>query len=275
MKREGIMEKIIEKLGLYDIWTITFPGAIFLFALKTMYSFFVKLYLNNNSIENWMQDLFMILGVDVYCPETIYELFVFLLLSYATGTILHEIGSLIKKKIIYKNGKPKELLLNSEKGEFSEVQVNNYMSMFLSLHNNISFSSSDQMDKRKEESEMIFNQINTKLQAQNRAAKYVKLNIIHNTCLTLWVATLILLLTTLLFELEFLFTKNWAAIYRSLSIFVILIIIGLILYYRSKKYLAYWTRNIVYAYYELWKEGTAERNIDNEEGTSQNSENSD
>lgn len=125
---------------------------------KNNVCFFVELYLNNNSIENWIQDLLMILSMDVYCPVTIYELFIFLLLSYATGIVLHEFGSLIKKKIIYKNGKPKELLLNSEKGVFSQEQINNYMPMFLTLHNNISFSGNDQIDEQKEESKMIFNQ---------------------------------------------------------------------------------------------------------------------
>ena len=37
------MEKIIEKMGLYDIWTVFFPGVVFLDLVKTLYGFMLTL----------------------------------------------------------------------------------------------------------------------------------------------------------------------------------------------------------------------------------------
>lgn len=245
------MEKLIDKLGLYDIWTILFPGSFFLMVSKTIYDFMVMLPEMIQHTTSVMERLFLIFKTDVYVPSTVYELLFFLLLSYIFGSILHEISSVFKHKILYKHGSPIDFLWDSHKGVFNEEQINMLMPIYQQV-----YGTSDAVKEKthgKQESRKFFHEINLSLQRTQIANQYVKLNIIHNTCITLSVALFFELSLVVLFVIDFWFRGRLELIFPTVNLIPVLIAGQYVFIYRSKKYYKYWVRNIVLAYYEWYK----------------------
>ncbi|WMC93502.1 hypothetical protein [Kineothrix sp. MB12-C1] len=245
------MEKLIEKLGLYDVWTIMFPGIVFIGGLSTLHKY-IKLL--PNLIENtsyFMEKIFCIFNVSIYYPQNIYEFFMILVASYLVGLILHEISSILKKVIFY-SGKPTEFLLCSKGKVFNQQEIDDFIPIFTKINNHQSFS--DDIDKKKQESKKIFNYINSDVQANDFGKKYVKLNVIYNTCSTLAVTMILLLAYVISYCIEFLIERDLQLIIALLSVVVVLIGLTYILVSRSKRYYIYWTRSIVYAYNNMHKQ---------------------
>lgn len=244
------MEKIVEKMGLYDIWTNMFPGIVFIGGLSTLHNY-IKILPNliiNTSY--YMEKLFFISNVPIYFPQNIYELFMLLIASFFVGLILHEISSNFKKIIFYK-GKPSELLLNSEGKVFNQQQIDEFIPIFTKLNNNHPFS--EEKAKNRQESKKIFNYINSELQANDLAKKFVKLNVIYNSCCTLAVTMILLLVYIISYCIEFLLKKEFQKIIALLNIVVVLIFLTYILINKSKRYYIYWTRSIIFAYNNIHK----------------------
>ena len=75
------LDKMVERMGLYDIWTILFPGTVFVVAIKSVYNFMLLLpeqMLNSMSIN---EQIFILCKISVYTPSTIYNLLIFLIYS--------------------------------------------------------------------------------------------------------------------------------------------------------------------------------------------------
>lgn len=244
------MEKLIEKMGLYDMWTVLFPGTIFLVAVKTIYNFMRLLPEQIPKATNLIEKIFIFCNVSIYAPKTVYELLIFLLYSYFIGLILHEISSIFKNSILYKKGKPIDFLLDSKGGVFDDEQIQMLMPMYIHL-NGGDFTLNDNI-KQKKESRSLFHKINADLQRRRLASQYVKLNVIYNTCATLGVTVMLILCIALAFEAEFIILKRFDLLPSIIILDVLLGVGAYILMNRSKRYYKYWTKNIVLAYQDVY-----------------------
>lgn len=249
------LEKIIEKMGLYDIWTVFFPGMFFLVSVKTLYNFIlaVSRYISENT--GIIEKMFVFCKANVYVPDTIYEFLIMCLYSYLVGLILHEISRLIKNKVVYKNGKPTDFLLDPEAGIFSKQQIQELMPMYIYLYGG-DFSLNEK-EKLKEESRFIFHKINVELQRKKIANQYVKLNIVYNTSATLGAAIMLVFFMAILFEIEFVALRKFDILIPTTILDIFMVISIYFLLNRSKAFYKYWVRNIVLAYYDIYLDGTS------------------
>lgn len=237
------MEKILERFGLYDIWTVLFPGMVLNSGLRTLNDYMLKIIQSENDLDDY--------GVGferlkLYYPTDIYSLIAFIIVSYLCGLVLHELGSM-SKRIIYRKGKPTELLLEKENLILNFQQLQIYTPIFLKLNKNKELSK-ECFEKRKEESRNIFNIMNTELQLNGISVQYIKLNLIYNMCLTLCVAILLMLAYIFIFILWGYIQKKDIYLWGFWKLATALMAACWILYSRSKRYYIYWVRNIVIAY---------------------------
>lgn len=244
------MEKFFDKMGLYDIWTVLFPGVIFLIGVRSLYNFMLSLSGLLSTTPGMIGKFGLILQMNIATPSDIYELLVLLAFSYLCGMILHELSSILKHKLIYPKADPRALLLDENAGILSSQELRNLMPLLKSLNNGKDFSQSEP-EKLRDESKYLFHRMNKKLQEKKKSGDYVKLNIIYNMCGTLCIVLAILSLITFAFGGNFFFHKEYFAFLYSLIILGIMIILLLILLFRSKRYYIYWVRNIIFAYEEL------------------------
>lgn len=227
-----------------------FPRCVFLIAVKTLYNFMLSLPEYISKATGVIEQMFIFCKAKVYIPDSIYELFVFSLCAYFIGLILHEISSIFKSRVMYKEGKPVDFLLDSYGEVFDEEQINALMPMYIRLYEK-PFTLNDR-EKLKKESRIIFRKINAELQRKKIANQYVKLNIVYNTCATLGVATMLILCMIALFEVEFIFLKRYDALFSVTVLDVLLVICIYFFISRSKKYYKYWVQNIVLAYQDIY-----------------------
>lgn len=244
------MEKIFDRMGLYDIWTILFPGIIFQIGVRSLYDFMMSLHKLLSETPEVLGKLGLLLHIDVTVPTDIYEFLTLLVFSYLCGLILHELSSILKHRLVYRKGDPRALLLNETTGTLSSQELHRLMPLLKSLNNGKEFSQTEP-EKLREESKFLFHRMNKKLQDIKKSGDYAKLNIIYNTCSTLCVVLVLLALVVLAFGIEFLFNQKFSSFFYSLMILGIMIVLLLILLLRSKRYYKYWVRNIVFAYEEL------------------------
>lgn len=241
---------MVERMGLYDIWTILFPGTVFVVAIKSVYNFMLLLpeqMLNSMSIN---EQIFILCKISVYTPSTIYNLLIFLIYSYLSGLVLHEISSIFKNSVIYKHGKPTDFLLEPKEGLFNEEQIQKLMPMYVYLSGDP--LPLEDKEKLRKESRLLFHKMNVDLQRRKMASQYVKLNIIYNTSATLGVTIAFILGIILSFEIEFIILGELYLLLSFVSLDMMLIIAICILMNRSKKYYKYWVKNIVMAFYDLY-----------------------
>lgn len=248
------MDKLIDKLGLYDIWATIYPGGVFLILIKTLYYFMSALKEVLSDIDGIAARLLLICRANIYVPDTLQELLVFFVLSYVTGSVLHEMGSMFKHRVLYRAGKPTDFLLESNRGLFSGEEVKRLRAVYRELMGtSVNDGNKENLALR---SRVLFHAINTTLQIRKISSQYAKLNVIHNTCLTMSVALILNFGVVLLFDLEFLILGRYDWILPTISIAVALGIGIVVLIKRSTKYYNYWVRNIVLAYLELDREGS-------------------
>lgn len=240
------MDKFMEKVGLYDLWVITFPGAVFIILLKSIYGYMASVIVQPIKSE-MIEKMLAFVQIDIYSPDDFYDFFILIAISYFSGIILQEISGVVKKEILYRNGKPETLFMDKDGGVLSQEQIDAYMPMFLELNNNTAFSTDDKKTFRLE-SGAVFRKINAILQQKDIAKKYVKLNVIYNMSLNLFVATTLLLLICLSFEVQFLIKEQYNAIMVTCGILFILLAASIAFWRRCKKYNIYWIRNMILAF---------------------------
>lgn len=241
------MDKFFDKMGLYDIWTILFPGIIFQIGSKSLYNFMASLPSLLSATPGMVEKLGIFLQMDIVIPSDIYEFLVLLTISYLCGLILHELSSFLKHRIVYRNGDPRTLLLSETEGPFNSQELCSLMPLLKSLNNGKEFSKSNP-EKLKQESKFLFHQINKKLQDVKKSGEYVKLSIIYNMCSTLCVVLILLSLIVIAFGIEFFFLGEFSSLIYSIILLTIMTVLVFILLFRSKRYYKYWVRNIVFAY---------------------------
>lgn len=173
------MENLFQKMGLYDIWTVLFPGTIFLVGGRALYDFMASLDQILSTTPHAVGKIGLIFQLHIAIPTDIYELLALLVLSYFWGGILHELSSIMKHKWLYKNGEPSARLLDEKAGILNKQEICRLMPLLKTLNNGRDFSESEP-DKLKDESKYIFHRMNKHIQEKKKSGDYVKLNIIYN-----------------------------------------------------------------------------------------------
>lgn len=222
------MDKLAEKIGLYDFWIIFFPGALgYLqasFSILLFYQLQLKCYKFVDVVFHFQNVL----------PQALAEWVVFILISFFLGIILQEIGYIMHKLFEYHDAT--EGLFCAEQGIFSQKEVNDFKGLY-------AICGWQEGSNGTVTSKEVFHKINIILQEQGKAAKYAKLNIVQNISLSL--AALLLLQSLVFIIMIFLLGLKGNLTLLGLSISCG--ILCRVFYNRTSRFNRYWVRNIVYA----------------------------
>ena len=225
------MDKLYEKIGLYDFWSVFFPGAVCSISLLVDYKLFVALGGIQISI---IPDL----------PSNLSEWAVFIVAAVFTGILLQEIGRIIRK--IGRITDASEGLLDDNKKVFAREEIECIKKQFIG-------KSIDDIETKNPESNSViesrrlFHKLNIQMQEAGIAQKFVKLNVIQNMSISLAASMLI----------NNLIVDAWLVYYiinQNVGSFLICLLIGvayaLLIALFINRYICfnrYWVRNIVYA----------------------------
>lgn len=239
------MDKITEKIGSFDLLVTTFPGAYFILFLKNLYEFLDDITSVPQVNSSFLEDIFLVLDFAPCLPRSVFEFVVFSFASFIVGIILQELSSTIKERIIYRNGKPQQLLLEKDGGTLTLPQLTEFTPTFERLCKNSVLFPEDK-NIRMQLSQHIFHQINATCQKNGTATKYVKLNIISNMSFSLLLASIILELFIMIYDIQLLILGQ--PIVHTLILLLVLVLACCVFYRRGTKYNVFWVRNLIYAY---------------------------
>lgn len=212
------MEKLAERVGLFDLWGVFFPGAFSFAEILCIFGTY-----KNSALTLSLK----------YIPSDLSRWLVFILGAFFLGIILQEIGRFIRKIVRLKNATD-GLLLSSEK-VFSQTEIDKIKSYY------------SKMNLEDLDSKSIFHVINSKAIKNGIADKYVKLSVLQSTSLSLastrllgifgWGGLFVCSLIQGLYDKAILYFVG-----------VILCVLLMILFLkRSERFNRYWVRNIVFA----------------------------
>lgn len=171
------MDGIAEKFEVYDLFVVIIPGFISTLCILYLYP----------DTYTYLYELF--------CEDKII-LYAFLIgLSYASGVLLHEIGSAVEKKIIYKNGEPHEIFLYKDaKIVSNEKERILFENMIDGILGNLEQGKhSDKNAFTQEEMRMVFNYCRTELEANGNNVRADKMQSLYGMSRTMMVLFSILM----------------------------------------------------------------------------------
>ncbi len=221
------MEKLSERIGLYDLWAMFFPGTVgaleMLFFSGTFWSIYRK---------RAVFSVFKQLGLDKVSTWVIM-----LIVSIFLGLVLQEIGRWLRK--VKKTKTAEEMLLNQdESGTFSKEEISS-LNGFLELYG--------WNGENKNTGNIIFHRINAAAQECGVAEKYVKLSILQNMSSSLSAAMLLGVIGSVSLALISLTCRRISIAIALLFIAVGCGILVVLFFNRAKRFNRYWVRNLIFA----------------------------
>lgn len=227
------MDKMTERVGLYDLWAVFFPGAVGLLGMLFIYHIF--------EINGDYSQLF----INWKTPNDISGWAIFILLSYFWGIILQEIGRKLRK--LFKSGNAAEGLLKEDMGVFTEYEIGVFSQLFIN-HGYKGKSHSIKDSKR------LFHSINTRAQELEIAERYAKLNVLQNMSLSLAAVMLIETIGFVVLALYYLvISHKLSSCLITLVLCAFFSFLFKVFLKRSERFNKYWVRNIVYGVYQCEK----------------------
>lgn len=218
------MDKIAEKVGLYDFWAVFFPGAIGLIAIAIDYHL-MTINGPHEILFNWE------------LPKNILAWIIFLITSIFVGIIFQEIGRGIRKAFRLTNAA--EGLLDQKKKIFSKNEIK----FFEKTYSDLGYKN----EKTPEESKRIFHVINIKAQRQGLAAGFVKLSIQQNMALSLMALMVLEVLFSFIAVIYLFCLGRCGTAPLALIVCVVSVLLCIVFMKRSERFYRYWVRNVVYS----------------------------
>ncbi len=222
------MDKLAEKIGMYDFWATSFPGAIGSITLILHYSM-IKALTTGDSVFVWSSSC---LSFDVS------QWIVFVLLSVLFGTLLQEIGRWIR--CCRKRHNAAGGLLDPKMNIFTKKEIAD-LSLALAKYG------FNENDKNANESKRLFHSLNIEAQEMGVATRFVKLNVLAKMSLSLAIVMLINGMCFLIETVYLLLTNSCTAVLTALSLCILSFALCVLFVKRSERLDRYWVRNIVYA----------------------------
>lgn len=226
------MEKLAERIGLFDLWAMFFPGTIgmleILFFICTFWSIYSK------------QSIFVVLQKITFDSITVW--IILILISFFSGIILQEIGRWLRIKT--KTSNATDIFLDPDSGIFIEKEIAILRSFLIQY----GWDGKDQNCGKE-----IFHQINAKAQECGISEKYAKLSAIQNMSVSLSAAMLLGSIASSLLIIISLLCRRWH-IALFLAVIDLLCIFLIVLFFRrAKRFNRYWVRNLVFSMSEKMK----------------------
>ena len=213
------MDKLAERVGLYDIWVVFFPGIVG--TLENLLCIGALCIIHSGGV---------FLKILAFIPNTFSEWIVVMVSSVFLGLIYQEIGRLLR--IILRIKKAEKNPFNLKTGLFEENEIVSLKRVLFKIDWN---------------EQNAFHRINAEAQEKGIASKYVKLSVIQNMSLSL--AAVMLVGTAESIAVMVLSIVNEAKDMLTASIVVTVLCILLIVMFikRSERFNRYWVKNLVYA----------------------------
>lgn len=225
------MDRIGEKIGLFDFWAVFFPGAIGMLE-HILFSMFLSC--------NKCSDL--ALNSIKYLDNVIVWIVV-IFLSIFVGTVFQEIGRWIQKLTGWSNAM--DIFLDPKSGVFSKQEHQILTSFFCKYGWD---------EASTENSRIIFHQISAEAQECGVATQYVKLSVIQNMSLSLSVSMIIGAIQFVVLLILYIIRGYGQMIVPVIIIFLLHAVFTIVFYKRFNRFNRYWVRNIVYAMFIKYKE---------------------
>ena len=220
------MDKLSERIGLYDLWVVFFPGIISMFELLLFAGTFWSVYRNRS--------LFMVL--EKIAPDNIQIWIVIIIISIFLGIIIQELGRVLRRVTKYKSAA--DNLFDSNNGVLTETERACFRRLFKKYGWSGEYTGS---------SKEIFHRINIDAQEIGVATRYAKLNVLQNMSLSLSASMLCGAVASVsLFVFGIINGRIHIALIM-IAILIVCIILMMMFYSRYKRFDRYWVRNIIYA----------------------------
>ena len=213
------MDKLAEHVGLYDIWTVFFPGIVGI--LETLC--FMGAMRGVCSTSGFKE-------IKVFVPQTLSEWIVVIIFSVFFGLVFQEIGRKMRKVFKLKNAAKDIFKPGTEL--FEEKEITPIKRALIQKGWN---------------DQMTFNWINAQAQDKRIAPRYVKLSVIQNMSLSLASTMLIGAVEgVVLFVHSIIKGAGGMMIVSGIAI-VICIFLLIMFIKRSERFNRYWVKSLVYA----------------------------
>lgn len=217
------MDKLVDRLGLYDLWAVLFPGTMISIGttlfIEVLYSIMYKKQFTEKSLSG-----------------SILTWIIFVVLSIFLGIVLQEIGRGIRVVFGFRNASFG--ILNPTAGIFTKNEIASFKAFFIE----------NGWDGRNVKvGNKVFHIINAEAQECGVANRYVKLNVMQNMSFNIAAAMLIgcmeaLVIVVVSIIKQGIFPALIAGIFAIICLMLLLVFIG-----RGKRFNRYWVRNIIYA----------------------------
>lgn len=237
------MEKIGERIGLYDLWVVFFPGLVGMLELSFFYGVFWSLY----------SEISLLTVLVKILPNNMSIWIVIIVISFFLGIVFQEVGRGVRKMTNYRSAM--DGLLDPAVKVLTEKERANFRSI-LKKHG----WDGESIEGSRE----IFHRINAEVQEYGIASKYVKLNILQNMSLTLSAVMLFGVVAAIILLIMSIINRRVHIVIMMIASICVGVVLMVLFFYRFKRYERYWVRNIMYAI--LTKNVGEERKNENTEG---------
>ena len=229
------MEKLAERIGLFEFWAVFFPGSLAVLEGIFYIGTFMCIYLKSSFLST----------IKSFYPNGMFGWIAVVILSMLLGHVLPEIGRLLR--LITKSQNATSNFLDTKAHVFNDTEISGFKEYLISYGWN---------EKDTSASRYIFNRINAAAQDCEVASKYVKLSVLQNMSLSISSAMVVgALLSVACFIYSIANGRCRIAVLLAV-VTAVCTVLASVFWGRYKRFNRYWVRNIVYAMSERYDRGS-------------------